>query len=269
MARIVAVRDRVLSARRSDDPQGFLAAGGRQPSTRTLVACVGDSITHGSVSASYVDLLRRRLAPDGFAFVNAGVNGDLAWNVLQRIDAVLACRPDVVTLLIGTNDVNATRDEGSQDYYRGAKALPQRATGEWYLENVAAVLDRLRAGSDARIVVLDIPILGEDLDSAMNRRVDEYNAGLRALCEARGVPCLPLHDGLVALLPPDHRPPPGVSDRMLMVRSAFAHLLLRRSWDDVARSHGLAVLTDHVHLSERGATVVADLIADALEPPTR
>lgn len=265
MARLGALRDRVLSARRSDDPQGFLAAGGRQPSTRTLVACVGDSITHGSVSASYVDLLRRRLAPDGFAFVNAGVNGDLAWNVLQRIDDVIACRPDAVTLLVGTNDVNATRDAESQEFYRGAKGLPQPASEEWYAESVAAVLDRLRAGTEARLLVLDIPILGEDLDSVMNRRVDAYNLALREVCAARGVPCLPLHDGLVALLPPDHRPPPGVSDRMLMLRSAFAHLVLRRSWDDIARSRGLAVLTDHVHLSERGAAVAADLLADALE----
>lgn len=266
VSRLVGVRDRVLSARRSDDPQSFLA-GGRQPSTRTLVACVGDSITHGSASANYVDLLRRRLSPDGFAFVNAGVNGDLAWNVLQRLDAVIACRPDVVTLLVGTNDVNATRDEESQDFYRGGKKLPQPATLEWYVANVAAILDRLRAETDARVVVLDLPFLGEDLGSEMNRRVDDYNAALREVCAARDVPCLPLHDGLVALLPPDHRPPPGVSDRMLMVRSTMSHLLLRRSWDEVSRRNGLAVLTDHVHLNQRGATVVADLVADALESP--
>jgi lysophospholipase L1-like esterase len=230
----------------------------------TLVACVGDSITQGSVSADYVTLLANRLAPAGFEFVNEGVNGNLAWNVGQRIDAVIARRPEVVTLLIGTNDVNANHDEKSQRSYRRSQGLPVPASLPWYRENVAGILDRLGAETDARVLVLDIPMLGEDLSSQWNLRVGTYNAALREICAERGVPCLPLHDRLASMLPVGHQPPPYTGDRTPIVRAVLSHAVLRRSWDDISRRNGLTVLTDHLHLNDRAAAVVADLVEEVL-----
>jgi len=230
----------------------------------TLVACVGDSITQGSVSADYVAQLRHRLTPAGFEFVNEGVNGNLAWNVGQRLDAVIARRPDVVTLLIGTNDVNATHDEKSQRSYRRSQGLPVPASLPWYRTNVAAILDRLAAETGARVLVLDIPMLGEDLSSQWNLRVDTHNAALREVCAERGVECLPLHDRLASMLPIDHQPPPYTGDRKPIVRAILSHTVLRRSWDDVSRRNGLTVLTDHLHLNDRAAATVADLVEQAL-----
>ena len=68
-----------------NNPGAFLERG-RQTTTRTLVVCAGDSITHGVVSANYVEMLERRFAADGYEFVNAGINGQLAYNLLQRLD---------------------------------------------------------------------------------------------------------------------------------------------------------------------------------------
>ena len=232
--------------------------------TTTLVVCVGDSITQGSVSSNYVALLGARLSPAGFAFVNEGVNGNLAWNVLERLDAVVAREPDVVTLLIGTNDVNATLDEKSQRSYRRSQRLPGPASLPWFQENVAAILDRLAAETHARVLVLDIPMLGEDPSSEPNRRVDAYNAALGEVCRERTVELLPLHDRLASLLPVGHRPPPYTGDRVLMVRAILSHTILRRSWDDISRRNGLTVLTDHIHLNDRAAAVVADLVDEAL-----
>ena len=44
-------------------------------------------------------------------------------------------------------------------------------------------------------------------------------------------------------------------------------LVLRQSWDEISRAHGLALLTDHLHLNDRAAAVVADLVADWLAAP--
>jgi lysophospholipase L1-like esterase len=73
-----------------------------------LVVCVGASIVRGNVSFNFVDLLKGRLEGKGFRFINAGVNGDLAYNVLKRLDSVINLQPDFVTILVGTNDVIAT-----------------------------------------------------------------------------------------------------------------------------------------------------------------
>ncbi len=254
-----SLRDRLLG-RRTDSPEAFLRAGGRDAVASPVVACVGDSITNGLASANYVDLLKQRLGPEGFRFINAGINANLAWNVLQRIDTVIACRPDIVTLLIGTNDVNATFDAETEQRYRREQHLPERPSLAWYRDNVAAILDSLQRETDARLIALDIPILGENPAGEMNRRVDEYNLALRAVCAERDVPCLPLHDDLVALLPEDRTPPEYASDRKLIVSSTASHILLRRSWNDVSRRNGFTVLTDNIHLNDRGATVVADLL---------
>jgi len=50
-------------------------------------------------------MLRERFKSDGIEFINAGVNGDLAYNVRQRIAAVIAQQPDYIIILVGTNDV--------------------------------------------------------------------------------------------------------------------------------------------------------------------
>ena len=252
-------------SRRIDTPTAFLRAGGRGSATKTLVVCAGDSITQGSASANYVDLLKQRWTPRGFAFVNAGVNGNLAWNVLRRLDEIMACRPDVVTLLIGTNDVNATFNDTWRATYRKEQSLPRDPDLGWYRENVGSILDRISRESSARVIVLEIPMLGEDLGSLMNHRVDDYNNVLRTLAAEHGAPCLPLHDRLASLLPTDSAAPAYRGDRMFIARSILGHLALRRSWNEVSRRNGLTLLTDHIHLNDRAAAVVADLISESLD----
>jgi acyl-CoA thioesterase I len=241
-----------------------VAAEGRRPGTSTLVVCVGDSLTAGQLSSDWVGLLAERLGPQGYEFVNAGVNSQLAWNVLQRLDDVAACDPDVVTLLVGSNDVLATLSPGHEARYRRFQRLPQRPTLGWYLENVERILDRLATETRARLVVLELPLLGENLDSEHNRRVGQYNTALRERCERRGVPCLPLHRELADLLPAEHRAPHGAGATGPMVAAAARRLLLRQGWNAISAEQGLRLLTDHVHLNETSAAVVADLLTEAL-----
>jgi lysophospholipase L1-like esterase len=205
--------------------------------------------------------LRDRLGDDGCEFVNAGINGNLAWNVLQRLDDIVACRPDAVTLLIGSNDVLATLGPPWEPMYRRQQHIPVTPTLAWYVENVREIIDRLRAETGARLAILDLPPLGEDLASEINGRVREYNVALRNLAAEAGVPVLPLHDRLVALLPEGHTPPSFEGRRDLMGSALARRLVLRRSWVEVSDAHGLALLTDHVHLNDRAAAVVAELIA--------
>jgi acyl-CoA thioesterase I len=246
-----------------NSPSAFLSRG-RRSTTRTLIVCAGDSITRGVVSANYVEMLEWQFAADGCEFVNAGVNGDLAYNLLQRTDDVVACRPDVVTVLIGTNDVNATFSQAWEDSYRKEQKLPEKPTLAWYRLNVERIIDRLQAETDAKIALLDLPMLGEDLASEMNRRVAEYNALLRAIATEKQVTCLTLHARLAALLSQNHTPPPYEGKKGPVIRAWIRHFMQRKSWDAVSADHGLELLTDHIHLNDKAAAVVAALIGDYL-----
>ena len=240
---------------------------GRLPQTTRLVVCAGDSITRGRASANWVDMLQGRFAREGYQFVNAGIDGGLAWNVLQRIGDVIRCQPDIVTLQVGTNDANATYGAWQEKTYRRRQHIPQAPTLDWYAECAGAILTRLRSQTSARVAMLNIPMLGEDLTSGMNRRVDSYNQALRQVAAAHAVECLPLHDSLASMLPAGHSPPPYRGRFGPMIRASLSHNILHRSWDRISAANGLAVLTDHAHLNDRAAARVATLVADFIAGP--
>jgi lysophospholipase L1-like esterase len=73
-----------------------------------IMACLGSSSTAGKGQAyDWIGELRRRPRNKGVSFLNFGVGGDLAYNALQRLPAVLSCHPSKVVVLIGGNDVLA------------------------------------------------------------------------------------------------------------------------------------------------------------------
>lgn len=252
------------SDRQTNTPAGHLKSG-REPSTRQLVLCAGDSITRGDVSADWVGGLHARYADRGYRFINAGSNGQLAWNVLQRMDEIIRCEPDVVTLMIGTNDVQGTFSADAERKFRKRQGIPQTPTLDWYGECVDAILGRLKAETNARIALLDIPILGEDLDSVVNKQVNTYNARLREIAAGHGLTCLPVHDRLADLLPSDHRPAPYEGKTGPIIKATLGHRLLRRSWDSVSARNGLVLLTDQIHLNDKAAAVVTEAVAEFLD----
>jgi lysophospholipase L1-like esterase len=234
----------------------------RQPQRKRLVVCAGDSNTRGQSSANWVDILQHRFAADGYEFVNAGIDGDSAWNVLQRIGDVVCCGPDAVTLQVGTNDVAATSRTWPERMYWRQQRIPQTPTLGCYTDFVDEILTCLQSQTSARIAVLDIPMIGEDLSSEMNRQVDSYNQALRRVAVAHAAEFLPLHDRLASLLPAAHNPPSYRGRFGPMIRASLSHSILHRSWDRISAANGLIATIDHVHLNDRSALLTADLVAD-------
>lgn len=230
-------------------PKDFLKAG-RAPTTTTVAACLGDSNTHASLASSYVAILRRRLGGQGYEFINAGSNGASSAGLLKRIDEIIACQPDAMAILIGSNEARITKDRGL-DTYR---------------DNLNLILQRLRAGTAAQIALLSLPPLGEDLASQINQSVGRYNELVADAAGAHGARYLPLHEALATLISKhlSGRPRPYRLRFTLMSANAFRRYVRRRSWDEIATCNGLTVSIDQVHLNDRGATAAADLIADWL-----
>jgi lysophospholipase L1-like esterase len=231
------------------------------------VVCLGDSLTRGQVSVDYVEMLATRHVGRPATFTNAGVNGDLAFNVLQRLDPVIDLRPDVVSVLIGTNDANASLSEKNVRMMTRMKKLPTRPTIEWYRENLTAIVDRLTAETSARIALLSLPVLGEELGSPSVQRSADYSAVVKEIAEARNVTYLALHERQLAYLTAGAFTP-GMrfrDGRLLSASAAIQHFVLRRSFDSISRSRGLQLTTDLIHQNNRGAAMIADLIDQFLQ----
>jgi lysophospholipase L1-like esterase len=145
---------------------------------------LGDSLTDGfNVPGGYRIELWSLLAADGLCvdFVGSQSNGPSSlpdrdheghsgWRVDQIAEAVVPwlrrSRPDVVLLMIGTNDV-------AQGY--ALDGAPDR---------LGALLDRiLETQPEVRVVVASIPPIR---DPALERRVEAYNAALVGVAASKG-----------------------------------------------------------------------------------
>lgn len=216
----------------------------------------------GQVSVDFVEILRERLGDEGFRFFNAGVNGDLAYNVLRRLDAVIARQPDFVIVVVGTNDVNATLTPRMERGYRIWKRLPEVPRPEWYQENMRHIVRLLKEKTSAQIAVTSPPVLGEDLESLANHRIRTYSALLLAVAMEEGIHYLPVHErhedylrtiGHVAGRPHD-------ANSMLMWTSLFRHYVFGRDFESIAAENGFVLTTEGLHLNKSGATIVADVV---------
>ncbi|HVP21335.1 MAG TPA: GDSL-type esterase/lipase family protein [Anaerolineaceae bacterium] len=230
------------------------------------IVCLGDSITRGLISASFVDQLDQRLAGDGFHFVNAGVNGDLAYNVLVRLDRVIALRPMNVILMIGTNDVVSTMSHYNLFISRMTKLLPRSPTQAWYRENLQKIVSRLKAETNARIALASPPIIGEHLEHRANQRLRDYIAIMQEIAKQEGLAYLPVYERMADYLKSTgthagkaHQP------RIFMTAElTWRHLIFKESYESISRRKGFTILTDGLHLNESGAKLVADVYEEYL-----
>jgi lysophospholipase L1-like esterase len=234
------------------------------------VVCFGASLTAGRVSFDYVEVLRSRPSLTEYRFVNRGVDGDLTWNGLQRLGDVISERPDAVSILIGTNDVNATLSERNLLRYRAFNHLPVDPTIRWYEENLRAIVTRLKTETGARLALLTLAIIGEDLDHEANHKVLQYNEVVRRVAHEEQITCLPLHERMIAYLREHEADRAGLPsplayrDGLINVGNAIALHATGLSWDEVSRRNGLLLTTDCLHLNSIGGGMIADLIENWL-----
>jgi lysophospholipase L1-like esterase len=238
-----------------------------------VVACLGSSSTAGQGQAfGWIDELEKRPRNRRFLFRNLGVGGDLAYNALERLPAVIAAHPDKVVVLIGANDVLTLVFPNVRRILGGfMKRLPRDPSPEWFQENLEAIVDRLQKKTAASIGLCSLGPIGEDPSSRnkaqldLNARIEQYSVVIRETACTHGVAYIPfyerLHERIVA------EPGRALTEfRFLPVyRDTFRFYVLRRSSDDIARLNGWRFHVDGVHLNRRGGMILADLVQEFLD----
>lgn len=239
-------------------------AAQRGAGDRCTVVCIGDSITHGRTSADYVAVLQKRFRPKGYRFVNAGVNGELAYHVLQRLEAVAACRPAFVTLMVGTNDVYAALSTANAHEAMAEMGLPERPTRETFRRHLTEICLQLRNATAAPLALMSLPPLGEDPGHRAFAMTAAYSRIIEAVARETGSAYLPIHERMQAYL--DRRcsgPRRSFGEYRTGMGLAVKarRFLLRQSFDAISRHNGFCLLTDFFHLNDTGAAMVADAVA--------
>jgi|GEM_PF-249004 len=236
----------------------------KKPKTdRRVLVCVGDSITRGEVSYNYVELLRERLG-ERFEVINAGINSELSYDVLQRLDQVIACDPDWVTIMIGTNDANASISEEGALWTMQHRNLPFKPSIGWYEENMEKIVERLQRETRAHIALLSLPPIGEDLTSQPVRTVRWFSEVVRRVARRYGVAYLPVFEQMFDYLT-EHPPAETLEHPQWQwhsVKAIWENKILGVELDEISRRLGLVLHSDMLHLNSRGARIIADLIED-------
>jgi acyl-CoA thioesterase-1 len=247
----------------ANNPRSFLRQKEIACPGRKRVVLAGDSITHGHVGADYSAMLKRRLKKAGKVVdvINAGINSQLAWNVVQNVDDIVACNPDYVTILIGTNDVHSTLDPMNERSYMKQWKLPQVPDATWYRKNLEEAIGTLKDLTKAKVAVLSLPTIGEDPDDPAFKAGQSYSMIAKEVATKAGVAYLPICETMVERI--KERPSPLRYDAKRQALMQIGQLLMHYhgipyGW--ISRAFKLRFHVDFLHLNPSGAAMVADLV---------
>lgn len=233
---------------------------------KKITVCLGDSITHGAVSFDYVGMLSVDPELKEFTFVNEGINSRLAYNLLQIVGRVVALKPRHVFILIGTNDLKATLSDKEYNRYDKLWDLPQKPTKKWFAGNYKQLVYALKTKTDAKVVLISIPPLGEDIESAPFKLAADYSRLIKEIAVEMKVSYLPFNEILTAELVRRRKKValPYSDDPWFMYTALLKHYLFCKDWDAISDNRGLQFLTDNIHLNSRCGKILAAKIKEAL-----
>jgi lysophospholipase L1-like esterase len=230
-------------------------------SDKKIIACIGDSLTHGNIGQNWVDYLRQQFPHD--IFLNEGINGNTAWQVIQRLDPILQCQPHLIILLIGTNDALGSFDINSGLRYKKNNELPEAPTLEKYKEHLNELIEKI--GIQSKIAICTLPPIGENVNSEVNQHVNLFNEYIELIAKQKKLTLLPVSEELWSDIQSRTYPskleynPKVIPLFRRIFGGIFHHYLFKKSWNDISRAKGQWILFDQIHLNERGAEIVYKL----------
>lgn len=256
-----------FSKRQANNPKKFK----HKPSAgRKVVACLGDSHTQGTMAHNFVNDLAAQMGNKGYDFMNAGVNGDLVYNVLSRIDDIIDCHPDYIIILIGTNDILARLSKSNELHFELKKQLPQKPSEAWFIQNLRTLIDQLKKKTTAELAILSLPLISEDSHSVAFKSAIEYSQQIQQVAKEKEITYLPLNERQLEFYE-THRPKVHkavIKTPLAYFIPCFKHYILKKSWEEISQEAGLTLTIDTVHQNKIAAQMIEQLIVDFLEKHT-
>ena len=228
---------------------------------------LGASITQGKVSKSFIFLLKDKLGTKKYKYINHGVAGYESFNVLSKLDKAIRIMPDLVILLVGTNDVLSSLDPKLARVSRKLKHIPHEPTLSHYRDNILKIVNYLKQKTESKIALVSLPVIGENIYSIENMTIEEYNAELKKITEKEDLIYLPAYENHKSYLinKIDGKGKDYARNTIIALKSLFLHYLFFMSFDAISKKNGYLLLTDGIHLNSKGAKFIADQIEESIK----
>jgi len=234
---------------------------------RPIVLCCGDSITHGHIGYNWVGALREQ--DSSKIYVNAGINGDLAWNLNQRLENALKCNPDYITILIGTNDaMGSQKIKFIQEYYVTNKGLPQLPSMDWYKKELESMIQCIKSHSNAKIAISTLPWIGERASDDIISVVKEYNNIIKNIASKYDLILIDFFSHLSKFIGSNSASHPYETTQwrtLRVLRAIILHYVFSQNWNQIGKKYGLKALCDHIHLNEDAGMILENEIREFLD----
>ena len=251
--------------------QAVPATGGGTVSDTASVACLGASATAAIGSYDWIADLAQRPSLASYRFVRFAEGGDLAFNGMQRLPAVIDRHPDYVIVLLGENDVLAMLSPKHAQFVRMTKHLSGPPSPQSFRRTIQAVVRRLKGETNAAIALCSLIPIGEDPDSAnpfqakANRLIQEYSAMLKDIARDEAVAYIPFYERLHELILASPGRPFTSFDFLPFYRDAFRQFVLHKNHDEIGQLNGWQFHRDGLHLNSRSGKLLADLVQRFIE----
>lgn len=224
-----------------------------------IIACFGDSITVGRPGTSYLKYLKNKEN-----YLNFGLGGDTLLGLSKRIDDFLIksfCNKFIIE--IGCNDIllpflkgRSERWSKIVDQHIARGSVPSPKVSE-FVSNYEKLMEKLLG---KKITVVSIPCIGENLESDLNIKVNEYNEYIKNLCEKFGVTYIDFNGWQREVIENSPRSDYFISKNPfnMILDSITTTNFGLSNW--ISKKRKLIVTVDGVHLNEKGAKGLAHLI---------
>ncbi|PJZ79606.1 SGNH/GDSL hydrolase family protein [Leptospira meyeri] len=229
-----------------------------KPKKSSKIVFLGDSITHGRVSYDYVASIAKHPSLVDYQVINEGINSRLTVQILEQLENLKQLNPDIVFLLIGTNDLKATLSEEEYNRYANLWKLKDPVTEESFVRNLTKIIQTIRKETKAKLVVFSPPVLGEDPNSIPFQRSKRFAELTKEVVTKEKAIYKPLHETLAKGLEESKQSfrKPYLQSTWGMYWTILRYYSTTASWDDLGDSNGYYYLTDAIHLNERGGKIL-------------
>jgi lysophospholipase L1-like esterase len=247
-----------------------VVTGAATGTVKAVVACLGASATDATGSYDWIKDLAQRPENASLRFYRFAEGGDLAYNGLGRLPAIIDRHPDDVIILLGENDVLALISRKVAQFDRLTKHLPSQPSPQWFRQTMQAIVRRLKSETSARIALCSLIPIGEDpgetfpFQAEANRRIEEYSAILKDIAREEEVNYIPFYERMHALIVASTGRAFTSFDFLPFYRDVFRQFVLHKSNDEIGQLNGWRFHRDGIHLNSRSGKLLADLVQEFL-----
>ncbi|MEM0987211.1 MAG: SGNH/GDSL hydrolase family protein [Pseudomonadota bacterium] len=235
---------------------------------KTVLIALGDSLTRANMSFDYVGTAAAQLG-ENYLVLRHATNGITASDLADDLGGVIACQPDLITLMIGTNDA----------LYADPAPIAKAEAWPETRQAFGAMIGRLKAETLAEIAVFSLPHAGDGATGGLNQRVSALSDVLTADAASAGITVLPLRarqsEQLAKAANPNRVPCDTLEQGRTYMKDVLKVARQRGAtvdYDALASATGHTLTVDCIHMSAISGKLAADLLvafAKATTPQER